>query len=82
MQCCEWTVKETKEGNPGWLSWLSIRLLISSEVMISQFVGLSPMLDSVLTGWGLLRILSLSFCLSPACTFHLSLFKYINKLKK
>uniref|UniRef100_A0ABI7XXU5 Uncharacterized protein n=1 Tax=Felis catus TaxID=9685 RepID=A0ABI7XXU5_FELCA len=27
---------------PGWLSWLSIWLLISAQVMISRFVGSSP----------------------------------------
>ena len=32
-------------GALGWLSWLSIQLLISVQVMISQFVGLSPCVE-------------------------------------
>ena len=43
-------------GAPGWLSGLSIPLLISALVMISRFM--SPMSGSVLTMWGLLGILS------------------------
>ena len=43
---------------PGWLSWLSVRLLISPQVMISQFVGLSLALGSALTAQSLLGILS------------------------
>ena len=27
---------------PGWLSWLSVRLLISAQVMISQFCEFKP----------------------------------------
>ena len=27
-------LKEVKDGAPGWLSWLSVRLLISARVMI------------------------------------------------
>ena len=45
---------------PGWLSWLDIRLLISAQVMISQFLGLSPTLGSALAVWSLLGILPLS----------------------
>ena len=37
------------EQVPGWLSQLSIRLLISAQVMISLFVGSSPTSGSVLT---------------------------------
>ena len=29
-------------GVPGWLSWFSTRLLISAQVMISQFVSSAP----------------------------------------
>ena len=29
-------------GAPGWLSWLSVQLLVSAQVMISCFVGSSP----------------------------------------
>ena len=58
---------------PGWLSWLSTRLLISAEVIISRFVRSSPERGSVLTAWSLPGILShsLSLCSSPACTFTL-----------
>ena len=51
---------------PGWLSQLSVRLLISVQVTISQFVGSSPTSGSVLTVWGLLGILSLCLYPSPA----------------
>ena len=72
---------------PGWLSLLSVRLLVSTGVMISQFMGLSPVSGSALIAWSLLDILSLSFCPSPACAhlFSCSLtlsLKKINKLKK
>ena len=33
---------------PGWLSWLSVRLLVSPQVAISRFVELSPAPGSVL----------------------------------
>ena len=52
---------------PGWLSLLSVQLLISAQVMIS---------GSVLTVWSLLGILSpLSFCPSPPLSFSLPLSK-------
>ena len=35
-------IKNTKTGAPGWLTWLSVRLLISAQVMISWFMELSP----------------------------------------
>ena len=38
-----------KLGVPGWLSQLSIWLLVLAQVMISQVVSLSPALGSVLT---------------------------------
>ena len=50
-------------GAPGWLSQLSVRLLISVQVMISRFVELSPASGSVLTVWSLLGILSLPLSL-------------------
>ena len=36
------------DGPPGWLSLLSIRLLISAQVMISPFMSLGPPSGSVL----------------------------------
>ena len=39
--CCSW-INLFLLGEPGWLSWLSIQLLISAQVMISWFMGLSP----------------------------------------
>ena len=54
---------------PGWLSRLSIRLLILAQVMISQFVSLSPVLGSALTPWS-----CLGFSLSPSASSLLVLF--------
>ena len=45
-------------GAPGWLSQLSVRLLILAQVMISQFLSSSPTLGSMLTVQSLLGILS------------------------
>ena len=53
-------------GVPGWLSWLSIRLLISAQVMISRFMRLIPVSGSVLIAWSLPGILSLSLSLCPS----------------
>ena len=51
-------------GVPGWLIRLSFGFLISSQVMISQFMGSSPTPASALTVWSLLGILSQSLSLS------------------
>ena len=32
-------LEKRNEGEPGWLSWLSIRLMILVQLMISQFRG-------------------------------------------
>ena len=61
------TIKRFKTqaiGAPGWLNQLSIHLLISAQVMISQFVSSSPKSGFALTVRRLLGILSLSlsFC--------------------
>ena len=72
------------QGLPGWLSWLSVRPLVSAQVMISQFMSSSPVLGSALTARSLLGILSLSLSLSLSqplrltCSCSLSL-KIINK---
>ena len=52
-------------GVPGWLSQLSIQLLIEAQVMISQFVESSPVLGSALAEWSLLGILSPSLSALP-----------------
>ena len=59
-------------GAPARLSRLSVRLLISTRVTISRFVGLSPVSRSVLTGWSLLGILSLSPSAPPLLLLSLS----------
>ena len=63
-RACE---KVIKLGAAGWLSELSVRLLISAQVMISQFSRWSPVTGFVLTVQSLLGILALlSLCSSPA----------------
>ena len=61
----------------GSVSWLSLQLLVSGQIMISQFMGLGPTLGFVLTVEGLLEILSLSLSLSlpfsQLCALSLSL---------
>ena len=42
-------LKRNQPGTPGWISPLSFQLLILAQVMISQFMGLSPALDSALS---------------------------------
>ena len=66
--------KKDHLGAPGWLSPFSIRLLVSAQVTISPFMGLSPASGSVLTAWSLLGVLSLSLslCTSPAVSLSLS----------
>ena len=60
-------------GAPGWLSWLSIRLLVSAQVMISWFMRSSPTSGSALTAWNLPGILSLPHFLTPLHALSLSL---------
>ena len=63
-------LKINKIGALGWLSQLSIQLLIL--VMISRFISSSPTLGSALTAQSLLGILSLSLSLSsPTCAISL-----------
>ena len=54
-------------GAPGWLSQLSIELLVLAQVMISWFMRSSPTLGSVLTLQSLLGIPSLSLSLLLPC---------------
>ena len=83
-------LKEITTGAPGGLSQMSIRLLISAQVMISWFVGLIPVSGSMLAAQSLFGILSLSLSLChpppPApltCSLSLSQNKsiYKNKIK-
>ena len=74
--------KKVQAGAPGWLSHLSVRLLVSAGVIISPFKGLSGLcVDNVGPGWdSLFPFLSASSSLAHAYTFSLE--KKINKLKK
>ena len=65
----------------GWLSWLSDRLLVLAQAMISWFMSSNPVLGSVLTEQSLLGILSLSLslCPSPAHDLSLKISKYFKK---
>ena len=62
----------SSKGAPGWLSRLSIQLLVWAQVMISRFVSSSPTLSSALTSQSLLGILSLSLSLYPSPAGSLS----------
>ena len=62
-------VERKLTGVPGWLSRVSIWLLIWAQVTISRFMGSSPALGSVLTVQSLRGILSLPL----PCVFSLSL---------
>ena len=66
-------MEEGDDGAPGWLSWLSIQLLVLAQVMISQFMGLSPASGSVLTYRASLEFsLSLSLSAPPPLALSLS----------
>ena len=60
------------KGAPRWHSRLSVRLLISAQVMISQFVSSSPASGSVLMVQSLLGILSLPLSAPPLLVLCLS----------
>ena len=66
-------------GAPGRLSRLSIRLLVSAQVMTSRFVTLSPASDSVLAVGSLLGILSSSLSVPSPLRLSLCLSPIINK---
>ena len=66
-------LKGGREWGIGWLSRLSSQLLISAQVLISWFMGSSPMTGSVLIVWSLLWILCLPLCSSPTHAHSLSL---------
>ena len=69
-------------GLSAWLSWLSVHLLISAQVMISQFGSLSPTSGSALRVWSLLGILSPPLSAPPPPSGSLAHSLKINKLKK
>ena len=67
---------EKTTGVPGWLNWSSTQIdigLILAQVIISQFVNLSPASGSALTVWSLLGILFLPLSLPLSCSLSLSL---------
>ena len=66
---------------PGWHSWLNIRFLISAQVMISQFVSLSPTLGSAHSAEPAWDSVFLSLCPSSSHTLSLKN-KYINITKR
>ena len=68
-------------GVPGCLSQLSVRLLIWVQVMISQFVGSSPVLGCELTVRSLLGVLCLSLSLPIPHFLSLSRNKLTKKKK-
>ena len=78
----EYRSQSTIRGAPGWLSGLSIRLLISAQVGISWFVSSSPTLGSVLTVGSLLGIPSLLLSMPFEALLARSLSLSQNKLKK
>ena len=79
MESKEKSVKKEKLGAPGWLSWLSIRLFVLAQVIISLFMSSSPTLSSELTVWSRIGILSPSLY-APTPLRALSLSLKINKL--
>ena len=46
-------LEDPNRGAPGWLSRLSVQLLVSAQVMISRFMSSSPVSGSVLIAQGL-----------------------------
>ena len=59
--------RNTTAGAAGWLSRLSVQLLVSAQAVISRSMGSSPASSSALTVWRLLGILPLlSLCSSPS----------------
>ena len=71
----------TQKGARGWLSRLSIQLLILVQVMILGFLHLSPTWGCVLTAHSLLAILDLPLSLAFPCSLSLALSLRINTLK-
>ena len=72
LDLSDFMLKNWKVGAPGWLSQLSVQLLVSAQVMISWLVD-SSLSYSVLTAWSLLGILSPSVFSPPLFSVYLSL---------
>ena len=72
---CVMTISERVSG---WLSWLSIQLLVSAQVMIS-FCEFKPHIG--LTVWSLLGILPPSLSAPPLLALSLSIYLSL-KIKK
>ena len=60
---------------PVGLSWLSVRLLISAQIVILPFMSSSPISGSVLTAQSLLQILCLPLSLPLPCSLSLPLYQ-------
>ena len=75
---CALFVLNLSHGGAGWLSQIRVQLLISVQVMISQFAVSRPAWGSALTAWSLLGILPLP---SAPLPLALPLSLEINKLK-
>ena len=75
------TQKNESSAAPGWLSQLSIRLLVLAQVMISWFLSSSPRLGSALSSQSLLGdSFSPSLSAPPPLSLSLSLsLSLINK---
>ena len=65
--------KEKMTGAHRWLIQLNVGPLIMAQVMISQFLGSSPVLGSMGIVWSLLEIVSLPLTHSCECPHLLSL---------
>ena len=72
------TFFRTEKCQGGWVAQ-SIKYPTSAQVMISQFVSLSPTLSSVLTVRSLPKVLSLPLSLTLRCSLAHSLSLQINK---
>ena len=77
LQCC---LSFTTSRVPGWLSWLSIWLLILAQVMISWFKSSSLTSGSMVTMRSLFGILSLCRSLPLPHSLDLSLLKNKKKI--
>ena len=63
---------------PGWLSWLSVQILIFAQVMISWFMRWNLESGSVQTAQSLLGILSLPLSLTAPPPIHMHML-FLNK---